>query len=286
MQKIIYFLTALLILTSCQMIGRNNKNEKVARVHNKYLYRSDLTGLVPPGTSSTDSAAIVDRYIDHWIKQNIYLYEAETNGNLKLSDIQRKVDDYRNSMIIFTHESGFLDQMLDTVISHELLLEYYERHKHEFKLRNHIVKVNLIKLPSDAPDIQLVRRLIRSENKEDLLILEEYCINHAASYFLDQESWFVFNDILREVPANPSNQESFLRTNKYVEMNDNFFLYFLHIRDYRLEGTTSPLYYEIENLKAIILNHRKQAIINQFRQDLYLNAVKESAFEVYNSQAI
>jgi hypothetical protein len=286
MQKLfgIVFITTLL-LSSCQWLDGKKNDVRIARVQNKFLYLSDLKGVVSAGTNAADSIAITERYIDNWVRQNLLLHEAEKNTTLEMADIQRRVNDYRNSLVIFNFENKLLSQMLDTIISQELLLEYYEKHKSEFKLRSNIVKVNFVKLPVDAPDVSLVRRLIRSEDANDIEKLEDYCINHAAGYFLEQDSWFLFTDILREIPLNPANHENFLRSNQYVELSDPFFLYFINIRDYRLEGSNSPLNYQVDNIKAIILNHRKQNMINQLRQDLYLNAIKESSFEVFNLSA-
>lgn len=255
--------------------------EQLARVHDKYLYESDLQGLFPPGTSSDDSTVIVNRFIENWVRQQIYLYEAEKNLSADMPNIQRKIDDYRNSLLIFTYENEIISKNLDTLITDQLLEEYYEQHQDEFRLRESIVKLNFVKLPVDAPDINQVRRLIRSDDMEDIVKLEEYSLNHAAAFFLDQESWFVFSDILREIPLNPSNHESFLRNNRFIELNDEFYRYFLYIRDYKLEGSSSPLIFEVDNIKAIILNHRKQALINEFRQNLYKEAIGNGVFEIY-----
>jgi hypothetical protein len=274
-------LIVVLLLSSCQMLSNRRGDERIARVHNKFLYRSDLDGLVPIGTNAADSSAIVQRFIDQWVKNKLLLHEAENKVSKEMVNFQRKVDDYRNSLMIFSFESQLISENLDTLITDDLMLEYYERHKNEFKLRHNIVKVNFVKVPIDAPDINLVRRLIRSEQPDDLVLLEEYCINHAAGYFLDPDSWFLFSDIMREVPVNAADHENYLRSNRYVEISDSFFQYFLFIRDYQLEGTTSPFAYQADNIKAIILNHRKQNLINQYRHDLYMNAVKESKFEVF-----
>jgi hypothetical protein len=183
--------------------------------------------------------------------------------------------------MIFTYENQLLNQKLDTIITQEILQEYYDKHQHEFRLRNNIVKINFVKVPIDAPDINMVRNLIASSKEEDIGKLEDYCINNAAGYFLDQNSWFIFTDILRELPINPANHEQFLRNNKSVELKDEFYRYFLYIRDYKMEGTISPLTFQSDNIKAIVLNHRKQQLINQFRQELYKKAVKDGAFEIY-----
>ncbi len=283
MQKFIVILIILSVsfFGACSWFTGRGADERVARVNNKYLYRSDLQGLITPGINAADSAVIIKRYIDNWVRQQVYLAEAEKNLTADHADFQRKVENYRNSLIIFSYENQYIKANLDTVITPELMAEYYEKHRDEFKLRDHIVQVKFVKLPLDAPDINTVRRLIRSDSEQDLIALEEYCINNAASYFLDSDSWFIFSDILRDMPINPQNTESFLRNNSFLERTDDFYRYFLYIIDYRLEGSASPIVFQSDNIKAIILNHRKQELINEFRNELFKNAVSNGSFEIY-----
>lgn len=281
MHKNLLLLILAFTFASCNLFDGRRGDERVAKVNNQYLYRSDIAELVAPGTSSADSTVIVKRYIDNWIRQQVYLKEAQNNLSKELLNFDRKIEDYRNSLVIFTYENELIAQNLDTIITDEIMEEYYERHQDEFRLRDNVVQLNFVKLPVDAPEINRVRRLIRSQETEDLEELEEYCLNHAAGYFLDQESWFIFTDILREVPLNPSNHENYLRNNSFIELNDQFYRYFLYIRDYKLEGSPSPLTFQADNIRAIILNHRKQELVNGFRQRVYRDAVQNKAFEIY-----
>ena len=283
MQKfiVIFIILSASFFGACSWFSGRSADERIARVNNKYLYRSDLQGIITPGINAADSAVIIKRYIENWIRQQVYLAEAEKKLTADQADFQRKVDNYRNSLIIFSYENQYIKANLDTVITPELMAEYYEKHQDEFKLRDHIVQVKFVKLPLDAPDINTVRRLIRSDSEQDLIALEDYCINHAASYFLDSDSWFIFSDILRDMPINPLNTESFLRNNSFLERTDDFYRYFLYIIDYRLEGSASPIVFQSDNIKAIILNHRKQQLINEFRHELFKNAVSNGSFEIY-----
>lgn len=283
MQKfiIIFIILSASFFGACSWFSGRSADERIARVNNKYLYRSDLHGIITPGINAADSAVIIKRYVENWIRQQVYLAEAEKKLTADQADFQRKVDNYRNSLIIFSYENQYIKANLDTVITPELMAEYYEKHQDEFKLRDHIVQVKFVKLPLDAPDINTVRRLIRSDSEQDLIALEDYCINHAASYFLDSDSWFIFSDILRDMPINPLNTESFLRNNSFLERTDDFYRYFLYIIDYRLEGSASPIVFQSDNIKAIILNHRKQQLINEFRHELFKNAVSNGSFEIY-----
>ena len=68
-------LSALLLLfTSC---GNGNDGNKIARVFDNYLYESDIQGIVPPGSTPEDSAAIVANYIQQWIQEMVILEKAK-----------------------------------------------------------------------------------------------------------------------------------------------------------------------------------------------------------------
>ena len=281
LKKNLFVAVAVIMIHSCTLFEERKRDERVARVFDTYLYASDLIGLVPEGTSAADSNIIMERYIDNWVRQQVFLNEAEANLKQEMLDFERKIRDYRNSLLIFSYENQLVNQKLDTIVSDELMQEYYEKHQNEFKLRENIVRVNFVKLPIESPNIQQVRRWIRSDDSEDLEALEEYCLNHAATYHLGQDSWFLFNDILREIPVNPSNHENYLRNNRFVELNDQFYRYFLYVLEYKLEGSPSPLAFQDDNIRAIILNHRRQQLVNEIRQNQFNKAVRSSAFEIY-----
>jgi hypothetical protein len=268
------------LMMSCELID-GDRDQRIAKAYNKYLYKSDIEGLVAPGLSAADSVIIVKRYIDNWIRQQIYLHNAERNLSSEDLDINRKIEDYRNSLVVFTHENKLLNSHLDTLVSEEILAEYYEKHQREFTLKDNIVKLNYIKVPINVPGLQMVRKLIVSDREDDLIELEEYALNNAASYFLDQDSWFVFSDILRDLPINPQNHQSFLRNNKFVEFKDQFYFYFIYLRDFKLEGSPSPLALQSEIIRSIILNHRRQAFINEYRQNIYMEAARNENFVIY-----
>lgn len=280
----LFLFLIMIAFQGCNFFFQQPEDPKVARVGENFLYQSDLDKIVDPGTSRSDSIKIVKRYIDRWIRQQIFLKEAKTKLPEEKNDFSRKVEDYKNSLVIFAYENFLLNNQLDTIVTQEMLNQYYEEHKEDFKLRDNIVKVNFLKLPLDAPDVWKVRNMIRSEDPEDIKALEDYALNHAATYFLHNDTWFLFEDILRDFPLDVNNHEQFLSRYKFREVNDDYYRYMIHIKDYKLEGSTSPLAFQSDNIKAIILNHRKQKFINEFRQELYKTAIQNSDFEVFESK--
>ncbi len=281
--KIAIFLIFGICLGSCNFFGdKETEDEVIARAFNEYLYKHEIDNILEPGTSYEDSAIIVKRYLDTWVRQQVLLNAARNYLTEEQMNFDKKIEDYLNSLVIFTFEKEYINNNLDTVVSLDEIADYYEQYKDDFKLKDNIVQASYIKLSKDAPDQNTTRNLIRSDDPEDLMQLEEYCVQNAAAYFIDNESWLIFNQLLRNIPLEVSNQEQFLRNNKLVEITDDFYRYFIYINDYKLKESISPLSFEKDNIRNIIINKRKHDLISRYRNELYRSAVKNNSFEVYN----
>lgn len=269
-----------LTLGSCNRPTERADDVLLARVYDSHLYQGDIIGLVPPGSSADDSVALMKRYVDRWVRQQVFLHQALKNLDVDQIGLEKKIEDYRNSLIIFAYENELIRQKLDTLVTEQQVAEYYEENQDNFKLRENIVKVMYVKVPLDAPEVWRLRRLYRSENPDDLVQLEDYSLQHAATYYLESDTWLFFNDLLREIPIQTNNQEAYLRANRYVEITDNYFRYFLNIVDYRLKGGVSPLVLERDNIRSMLLNKRRHAFINEQRGVFFQEAVRDGRLDI------
>lgn len=269
-----------IFLISCNRTDSGREQPFLAKVGDSYLFPSDVRQILPANLSSQDSVEIVDRFLNTWIRKQVFLQEARKNLTADQLNFEKQIEEYRNSLIIFSYENELIRQQLDTTVTDNQLAEFYEKNKADFRLRDDIVKADFVKLPMDSPDLSRFRRLFRSSDPDEAGLLEEYCIQNAASYFIDQDSWLIFRDLLREVPLQVSNAGSYLRSNQFIEVNDNNFRYFVKILDYQLQGSDSPLAFERENIRSIIINQRKHELINQVRNQIYQDAVDRGQVEV------
>jgi hypothetical protein len=275
------FFSLLTVLNACSWFERKPGEDVVARVNNQYLYRSDLGQVIPANIPAADSTAMARRYIESWIRQQVLVQEALRELSSENLDFDKKIEDYRNSLIIFAWETEQVLNKLDTLITEAELAGFYEEHQAGFLLNENIVRIHYVKVPLDAPNQQQVRRLIRSDDPSDLEALEEYSLQHAAAYLLDSDSWMFFNDMLREMPIQTNNPEAYLRNNTMVEISDNYYRYFLRILDYKLKGNTAPLAFERENIRNVLMNKRKMQFLNQARNQVYQEALDAQRIETF-----
>lgn len=270
-------------VSSCNKSSPLQNEKLIARVQNAFLYKSDIRYLVPANSSPADSALIVQRYIDTWVKQQVFLQQALRSLPAEKMNFDKQIEEYRNSLIGFSFEKELIAQELDTLITERQLAQYFEQNKSDFVLRNNIVRVNYVKLPLDAPDLNQFRRYFRSNDPETEGWIEDYCVQNAATFYIDSNAWLIFDDLLRELPLQVSNPANYLSSNKHIELTDGNYRYFVHFIEYQLRGGQSPLEMERENVRSIILNQRKHEFIVQKRNHIYQEALRNNQIEIFSN---
>jgi len=228
-------------LTSCGLFEPEKTDQPVARAYGKYLYISDLIEIIPEGTSSQDSSIIARNFIDTWVRTQLMLTKAEEALTDEQKNVNKKIEEYRSSLLIYSYRQKLLLQKMDTLISKEEVNDYYENNIDNFILANEIVKAVFVKVPLAAPNISNLRNWIRSGTVDDLDKLEKYSIIYAEKFDTFNNSWIYFNKLMEQVPLSIGQPDRFLRYNKNIETSDTLFHYFVHISDHKSEGEVMPL---------------------------------------------
>ncbi len=273
--------TAICILASCSSSDENLSRHPLARVNNSYLYKEDVASLVMPGMKREDSAEIVSKYIDNWIHDQLALQKAEENLTDSQKNVQKQLDEYRKSLILYAYQKELVKQKLDTVVSGEDIQKYYDGHKESFELKDNILRVVFVKVKKDAPKMDKLRTWYRSENPKDRNELLGYCRQFASNFYLDDNTWLLFDDVVKEIPIKMYDQESFLQNNRFVEVSDSAYNYFVNIKGFMIKNSTSPIAFEKDRIKSIIINKRKLELINKMKEEVYNEAVEKKQFEIY-----
>ena len=279
MNKVLIIL--LILATSCSTFFKKKSERVLARVYDVYLYESDIKGIVSPGTLPKDSLAITRSFIDNWVRQRLILVQAEKNLTKAQMDFTRQLEDYENSLKIYEYENALVRQNLDTLITEEEMQNYYDANQQNFLLKDNIVQVQYVKLPVKSPYLKQVKKLLSSDDPDEKNKLAGLCEKQAADYFLDDQNWVLFNDLLKQIPVRSYNQEDFLKNHRDLEYQDSMYLYLVRFKDFKIKESISPLSFEKQRIRDIILNKRKIELINRMQEDIYVNARKKNVFEIF-----
>lgn len=267
-------------LSSKKVLNTNTESSfVVARVGNSLLNRGDIANL---GVARSDSAEVAEKFVLNWIKKELLVQKASQENNIDLSEIEQKVDDYRYALISFEYQKLIIQQQLNTEVSDEEIEAYYLNNKNSFVLRQNILRGRYLKLNQEAQKIRAVKRWIRSDRPKDLESLQEYAFQFADNYSLEDSTWIKFDDIIKNSPFSTlTNKVQFLKTNRYVEEKDSLYLYLLKINEYKISEDISPLEFVKDDIRNIIINKRKVALVKELENKIFEEAQKDEDYQIY-----
>ncbi|MTI32080.1 peptidyl-prolyl cis-trans isomerase [Cytophagales bacterium RKSG123] len=284
-------------LLFCFLVGCNFfkvKEEKIedvkkvapiARVHEKYLYQDDLSGIVPQKASDTDSTNIVERYVKNWVRKQLMIAEASRKIQFNEPELERKILDYRYALMIYEFEKYYINKELNKEVNEKEIEAYYAENSDNFLLKQNILQGKFVKLPKEAPKLEHFKKLFKKYNKENKAEIDEiksYCYRFASFYSLEDSIWLDLNEVLQNTPLSTINDKAdFLRKNRWVETSDDNFLYFLKIEDYKITNEEAPLEFVKDQITNIIINKRKVALSNQLEEQIYNRGSENNDFEIY-----
>ena len=207
---------------------------------------------------------------------------AQRNLGSDKETIDKLVDAYRRSLLRYRYQEKLIQEKLSDEIQESDVLTYYDTNKEKFVLDKNLIKGLFLKVPADAPNLSEVKTWYKSGNVASLEKIEKYSIQNAAIYEYFFDKWVDFDEIRNNIPNQISNPESFLRTNKTLEVTDSSFCYLLNIRQVLLKGQVEPFEYAEPRIREILINQRKLDFIKEFEEELYNDALDGGDVIFYN----
>ena len=273
------FIVFIWFFGACNLFINQDSDQKgiIAKVGDAYLYDDDIIY----NSSLGDSAVLYKRQVNSWIKKQLLLNSAFQNESV-MNQIERKVEDYKESLIIFEFEKYLYANSIDFKISEDEISKYYNENKDDFILPFNLIKAIYAKVPIDAPSLSVFRNNLKKYPESDAAEVISYCFQFAEKSFLEDTTWIKFDDIILNLPF-PKNLDKsvFLKTRKFYEIREGDFIHFIRILDKKLIGDYSPLSFEEDIVNTILLNNRKQELFDNLRDSIFNNSVRGVDYEIY-----
>jgi len=277
-----YILIASILFFSGWCTKKKDKSDDpLAKVGETYLYKSHLRNLVKAGLAKEDSLSMINSLTEKWIRKQLILEKAVLNLTDDEKDVEKELDEYRTSLIIYKYEQKLIGEKLDTIVTNGEMMNYYNENPQNFILNNNIVKAVFIKLPLNAQKVPELKEWLKVENDENVKLIDNYCFQQAIKYDYFNDKWIGFENIKMLFPFGSELSDQNVSANKMYEATDSLFHYLLNIRDFQSKGTVAPYYYVEENIKEIIILKRKQKLIYDLENKIYFDAINKNNFKIF-----
>ena len=252
-----------LILVFVAFSCGSEKGEPLVSFGKNTLYDKDIR-LILGKDEFTDFER--DEIIASWIRTQMAATLIDSLSEEAQKRIEFKTGDFRSSMIAFEWENAWIQQRLDTLVSESEMQAYYQENINDFLLNDFIVKLLYIKVPDMAPDTELLKQMYLLKKPTDTSKVTQYANQYSTSFYFNKENWISFEDFVKELPVDYIDVERFVTSKSKQVFEENGFMYFINIFDYRLKNTPSPFTYEKERIRSRIILNRKLELRNQAKE--------------------
>ncbi len=281
---VIIFCAAVFSLLSCHQEKEPLRDDALVKLHGKTLTTSELKNMIPDKMSEKDSAEMADKIIQKWINDELLYWQA-VNSLKDSSGIKKKVRDFRKQMYIYEYKSQYIDNKLDTVVSHEEAKAYYEDNLEFYVLDRLAVKAHYMVMDAKIPAYYRELDKVRRAKPDKMDILYDAIKGTNKTIVEHNDRWIYFDDLLKEIQAVDSQQN--LRQ-KAVQLGDfavedSVDRYIVKINEKLFPGDTMPVDLIENRISHIIINKRKQNLITDLKNQLLQDA-KSSDVIVINEK--
>ncbi|AQS93545.1 hypothetical protein BXQ17_05345 [Polaribacter sp. BM10] len=280
--RIVFVIFCAFLFTSCQYFEMQEKEEHsseiVAIVNTEKLFKEDLKDLLPRNITKEDSLILVKSLIQDWAVKKLFLKAAETNNSSEsLDNINKLVQDYKESLLINNYKEDLIKQKLDTLVTEQEIEEYYLANNENFKLNEVLVKSKYLNFDNNLKDQKEIIELFKSDDIEDAEELERQQLSFKM-YQLNDSVWTELDKILLKLPFS---KENLLKKSKFIQKQDSLGLYLVAIKDVLNRNDIAPLSYIKPTIKEMILHKRKIELIREIEKLIVKDATKNNNFKIY-----
>lgn len=263
----------------------------VATAFGHALTKDSLAHWVPDDLSLEDSAQFAERVIERWMREQTLLAHAQSQLQGERASIKAALIAYRNSLVINTYETRFVEGRLNRNVTPEAIEAYHAAHPELFTLSDHAVRVLFAHLPdpefeAQAKGLPWTRSTQKDwEGEQDQVLawmaqpdsatipaLERWCIERGAMHHVDVEAWWTLGELLDEVPLSLYRVEDQIQRNDPLTFVSDGKRYFLRFLDHGLKGRTAPVEAAKDQITELILQNRRREMLEALRDTLVQEA--------------
>ena len=272
----------LFTVSSCSFFKKKAVADKdvIARVGDEYLNASDIQALTK-GLKGKDSTEVLKNYAENWVRKKLLLQKAVENIPADDVGIAKKVEEYRQSLLLYEYEKALINKKLDTAITDKEMNDWHEKLKNELVLENDVYSVMFIKLKKDAKDLDNARKwIMKPKDDEDLRKLEGYCREFATSYKVDKGIWYEKENLMKNFPIAEADINTLSSQKGFKEYKTSDGLWFVKINDVMKKDQPAPMEFVHDQIVRTIIEKRRLQLVEKIYDKIYQDGIKAKSFEI------
>ncbi len=234
------------------------------------LLEREILTRIPVGLTAEDSTRLFRSLVDAWVKERLLLNLASENLD-DLEEIERKVADYRNRLIVAQYVGEMTEGHVGEV-SEADVKNYYQRFGSEMVLEQPLVKGVYLKVADNAERLGELKGWATHPSRESVDRLEKYGLKEAMQYDYFMDRWVDWTQIADQIPYAFGNPDEFLASHRNFETSRDGAVYVLHIAQYLASGEKMPYSFAQGRIREALLRNKLADFERNLTETLYKKA--------------
>jgi hypothetical protein len=280
------FIAMLLPAVGCREMPIIGDNQRVlAKVKGVPLYEKELLNTLPKNPiHGDDSVALTEVAVRNWVGEQLKITEAEARFADDMGDIEKKVEAYRQNMLIQKLNQYYVSERLDTVVSEKEIEAYYNDHSAEYKLSNPKVKGRIVRFSEHYRQAQKLRDLLKTTTEDRMKDLQDICAKNGFE-LKEFSEWTSWSDFVANLPVRQGVASERLMVVGTVQMlRDDDAHYYFWISDEVARGAVAPIEIQRKTIRESLLRKRQADIIGNYEKELIDMALANGDAKIYENR--
>lgn len=129
-------------------------------------------------------------------------------------DIDRMVEEYRNSLLTHKVDQYYVDKLIDTLFTDSQIGEYYRKNQADFVLDKTLLKARVVRLPRSYGPKNKIKELMMASGEDRYQDLVDLCVKNNFE-LTELNGWTDFSTLLSLLPTDRTeNYDDLLTTDR------------------------------------------------------------------------
>ena len=261
-------------------------DDVIARVGGELLTVQDISAVVPSNLKCDDSLSFVKQYTDKLLVRQLKVNEADELFSGTEKDIEKLVEDYRQTLLTSKVDQYYIDQQMSDDVSQEDITEYYNTHKSQFLLDRTLVKGRFLRFDATYRQSAKLKTQMQkaATSQNDDKAFSDLCAKNNFLLIDNRSEWVNFADFLSNLPIPQSqNNEPLLDKMGVQELKIGSDRYYFDFTSVCRKGNVAPLEIVSDNIRRILITQRRSQIIKSHEEQILKSALEDGDAKVYKN---
>ena len=251
----------------------------LAQVFDYKLYYDDIKDLLQGYAGPEDSIQQVRSITDHWVRSRLLLVEAEKNFP-KEANMTKLLEDYRQSLLMHFFEQQVIEKRLDTIITEQDLVQYYEANKEQHKLESGIVRGYYFKIKRPQQRSDKILTWWKTFPEQHYREVMDYMGKQAKTNWSDTTQWNELNVLVQLFPEGTLSASS-IRSNRGVVREDRDYVYLCYPLEVYQQQEIAPLSRIRQQAARYIIHQRELELLERIKKEIYDRDIQHERVKNY-----